>query len=137
MAAYEMYDDLSNVTADYTSTLVIKTQKVIIEMGRKNQSIREADDNSEERVSFSDAPIWFVRLQMPSGAIADVGTILEWWGDSAKANGMARTFYWTHPTDGHDYTVRFSKDPTRSIPIGFQDALHGLEIELRVLGRKP
>jgi len=136
IAAYEMWDSLSVITADYTAAdLNIKSQNVISETVVKYQDVREGDDNSEERASYSNSSIWAVKLNLPLKSESDIGTYLSYYNDAAKANGIVRTFYWVHPTDSHIYTVRFNKDLTRTITMG---NFFGIpNVELRVLGRKP
>jgi len=129
-----MYDYLSQVTADNNVTLAVTPNKVIVEEGSKNQSIRMGDDGSEERVSFSDNSIFYCTLIWTYKNESDAGTIMDFYHDAAKGNGNAESFKWTHPTDGHSYVVRFDGPldrhltATNSVRFGFP------RVRLRVLG---
>jgi hypothetical protein len=129
-----MYDYLSTVTPDYaTTTFQVAPQEVLAEEGEKLQVVHFADDGSEERIDLSTASIFYVTLVWKSISASDAGTIVDFYHDSAKGNGITRSFKWTHPTDGHTYVVRFNDKLGRTIrPV----ATHGINaIRLRVLGR--
>ena len=134
MAAKEMFDYLDAQTADYTTTtLSITPQNVMVEAGTKNQVVHTADDNSEEYISFSNDSIFYVTLQWEILDEADAGTIFDFFHDSTKGNGITRTFYWEHPTDGHKYVVRFAEALPRSIS---HPEIYGIQqIKLRVTGK--
>lgn len=133
MAAKEMYDYLTNVSADYTSAnLDVTPQKVLVEEGSKRVKINIGDDGSEERIALSSSTVFFVTLQWDVLSEADAGTIVDFYNDSAKANGNARSFQWDHPTDGHTYVVRFDGPLSRSISV---PTIHGIkQVKLKVLG---
>lgn len=134
MAEQEMYDYLSTVTADYaTAALAVAPQQILTETGTKKQIIHTADDGSEERIDLSTASIFHLTLIWETLSASEAGTIVDFYHDTAKGNGITRTFKWTHPTDGHTYVVRFAEDINRTIrPAN----LHGINtIKLRVVGR--
>jgi len=134
MAAVEMYDYLSTIAADYSTALAVYPSAVLVEQGEKNQVVNTGDDGSEERISLDDDTIFTVTLQWNAITAADAGTILDFYLDAAKANGMVRSFKWAHPTDGHVYVVRFAAPIKRKYRAGY--SVHGIEsIQLRVLGR--
>jgi hypothetical protein len=139
MAAHEIYDYLSAVavTPDYDAVLEISPQKVLYEEASKNQVVHLGDDDSEVVISFSDDTIFYVRLLWEELNESDAGTIFDWWNDTEKANGKARSFKWQDHgvTDQHTYTVRFDSDVTRSIRMSY---IFGFaEIRLKILGRAP
>ena len=135
MSAKTMADYLSVVTPDYTTTtLSVKPHKVLSEVGNKNQEVHFADDGSEERISLDDSSIFYVTLQWNTITSSDAGTILDFYHDSNKGNGIARTFYWEHPKDGNTYVVRFDQEIGRNY---FQPTYQEINsIRLRVLGKK-
>jgi len=109
---------------DYDTTKMILTpHNVLTEMSEKNQVIHTADDNSEERISFSNDNIFHVKLGWTILSETDAGTIMDFFFDSAKGNGIARTFLWEHPSDSWCqvssadkwYIVRFSASISRDI----------------------
>lgn len=133
MAAIEMYDYLSTVTPDNDVTLSVSPQKTLVELGTKNQTVHLADDDSEERISFSDDSIFYVTLQWPRKSETDLGTVLDFYYNTAKGNGRLKSFKWQHPTDGHVYVVRFDCNAERQIQIG---NIHGfVNVKFKVLGR--
>ena len=134
MAAKEMWDFLSEVSPDSSETLSVAPQNVLEERGFKNQIIHIGDDGSEERIVFSDSPMFYVKLEWESISESDSGTIIDFFYDPTKGNGRARTFKWAHPSDGHTYTVRFESGLSRLI----KPTIYGIaSLELRVLGRAP
>lgn len=139
MAEKTMWDMLSatTVTADYVTTRYnLHPQVVLPEIGTKNQIVHTGDDGSDEVVSLDDDPVFYLTLQWPKGlSPSDAGTIFDLWYDVAKANGMARTWYLTHPKDGKDYTVRFNGPMTRGYAQGTFQLID--QISIKVKGRAP
>lgn len=129
-----MYDYLSTVTPDYTYALAVTSNRIIQEDGLKNQVIRLMDDGSEERVSFSSTPIFYVELQWENISESDSGTIFDWYFDAAKANARARSFKWTH-LDGHSYVCRFDSELKREYREEAQSLRSLPPVRLKVLGR--
>jgi len=139
MAAKEIYDYLSAVavTPDYNVTLDISPQKVFYEEGSKNQIVHLGDDDSESVISFSDDSIFYIRTLWEELSESDAGIIFDFWHDSAKANGKARSFkFQDHGiADQHTYTVRFDSNVTRTIKMS---SIFGFtEMRLKILGRAP
>lgn len=137
MAAFEMWDFLSQVSADSTMDIGDSTfpagQQILPENGVKNQVVHLADDNSETVVSLSNDSIFHVDLIYPALTENESGELFNSWHSTGLANGVSRTFRYTHPTDGHAYTVRYSGDITRTIRVG---NIYGVpSLQLRVLGR--
>jgi len=134
MAAVEIYDYLSTVTADNDVTLSVDPSGVVTEMGSFNDKILKGDDGSEERVRIgSDTPEIYTTLSWKNRLAADIGTVMDFFYNSSKGNGKLKSFKWSHPTDGHTYVVRFESDFSRTIT---PPELHGVtSCKLRVLGR--
>lgn len=132
MAAKEMYDYLSVVTADNNQTLNVSPSKVMTEIGTKNQVIHLGDDGSEERVSLSNDSIFYVTLQWDLLSAADSGTLVQFYHDATYGNGIAESFKWTHPTDGHTYVIRFDSDLNRELYLRSWFGI--LNVKFKVLG---
>lgn len=137
MSAHEIWDYLSTtpISPDYNALLDISPQKVLYEEGTKNQIVQLGDDDSEAVISFSDTSIFYIRLSWDVLLESVAGTIFDWWHDTTKANGRARSFkFQDHGvTDQHTYVVRFDSDAIRSIRLA---QIFGFtEIRLKVLGR--
>lgn len=133
MALSEMYDFLSQVTPDYDTFLTIAPQEVIQEEGQLNQVVHLGADGSEEVVTYSTKKIFHVVLLWPCKSKADAGTIFDFYFDAAKANGIARSFKWTHPGDGHTYVVKFREKMGRSDHYFY----HGVDsMKLKIIGRR-
>lgn len=131
MAAKEIYDYLSTVSADVDVTLSISCQVEIVETGYKDQVIHMSANGSPERKGFSEDAIAIFRIQYNVLSASDAGTIFDIYHDSAKANAFENSFKFNHP-DGHTYVVKFS---TR-LPREFLPTHHGYkEIDLIVIGR--
>lgn len=133
---YEIYDYVADATPQYTgAALSVTPWRVLPERGIKNQVVHTADDNSEERISLSDASIWRVELEWDYLSAEDASAILDYYMDPGKANGIARSFKWDHPTDGHTYVVRFDGDLAREwYPRG--SVAHAVRsVRLKVIGR--
>ena len=84
-------------------------------------------------MSLSNASLCWVELSWPRfDSTALIGTIFDLYNDSAKANGMVRSFRMSHPTDGHTYVIRFDSDLTREYQIGSISGI--VNCRFRVLG---
>lgn len=139
MAAFEMWDylDVATVTADTTLDLCDSTmptpQKVITEEGVKNQIIHLADDNSEETITYSNETVFHVTALYQALRPAESGEVFNFWHSTGVANGIARKFRFSHPTDGHTYTAKFVSAISREIKVGNIDGISAARI--RIVGR--
>ncbi len=133
MASKEIYDYVSTIASDVDQTLAIEAQGEIIEEGNFLQSIHSGDDGSEERISISSTPIFYVNFEWKYLSESDIGTIFDLYFDTAKANGIANSFKWSKRGDGHTYVVRFDMKLQRG---GVKQSLMGARsVRLRILGR--
>jgi hypothetical protein len=131
-----MFDFLSATTADSKTLFAVNPQEILTEIGEKNVVIHMGDDGSEERVALDNDPIFRVKLRWNYLSESDAGTIFNQYYSTGEGNGMARSWRWDHPTDGHDYTVRFDAPLSRSWIPAAGAPLHGIqEITLRILGK--
>ena len=136
MSAAEIYDYVSTVTPDYTTTtLSVSPSDVVVEEGEKSSKILIGDDGSEERIALSNSSVFYVTLHWNCKNASDAGTIYDFYHDSAKANGRARTFKWSCPTNagGHTYVVRFDSKLGRSISIPGNHVIP--DVRLKIVGR--
>ena len=133
MAAKEMYDYLSAVSADNSVTLSVQPNRVITEEGSFKDVIHMGDDGSEERIQLSSTPIFYTTLTWENQTASSVGTVVDFYFDASKGNGRTESFKWSHPIDGHTYVVRFESKLTRTIGL---PEIHGVPYcKFRVLGR--
>ncbi len=132
MAAKELYDYLSTVSADVDQTLSINPQSVLTETITKNDQVQEGDDGgSEERAEFTGNFIAYVVIRFDILDNTDSGTVIDFFYSSSKGNGLINSFKFTHP-DGHTYVVRFDTDMNRLMnPTTYSNK----NIRLKVLGR--
>ncbi len=130
MAAKEIYDYLSTVTPDVDVTLSVEAQGEISEESLENCVIHLGDDGSEERISLSTTPVFYVTFGYNVLSEADSGTILDLYHTSAC--GMALSFKWS-AYDGHTYVVRFDSNLTRAGQAMSRMKMQG--IRLKILGR--
>ena len=133
MAAKEMYDYISTVSADNNQTLSVQPSRMITEIGAFKDKIHMGDDGSEERIQLSSTPIFYVTLYWNNRTASDIGTVFDFYFNAAYGNGRTESFKWSHPTDGHTYVVRFESELSRTI---INPEIHGIpSCKLRILGR--
>jgi hypothetical protein len=131
--AGELKDYLSATTADYSTTQFdVTPQEVMTEEGEFRQKTVEFDDVSVGVLTKSTTPIFLFSLRWPVLTEVDANTIYDFYFDTAKAKGKARTFEFPHPTDGNTYIVRFWS--TMSRETRYLRSIN--EIKLRVEGYK-
>jgi len=140
MANFEMWDflDTTALGADSTLDLGDSTmplpQKTIPELGLKNQIIHYPDDDSvEEIISYSNQSIFHITNVWPVLTESESGEVFNFWHSTGIANGIARKWRYTHPTDGHTYTARFISEITRERFLGGIEGVTAVRI--RILGR--
>ena len=94
--------------------------------------VHPGDDGSEEVITLDSDVVCYVTLRWAVLSAADAGTILDFWLDAAKGNGVAESFKWDHPTDGHTYVVKFRGNVPRTIR---PPEIHAVpQVRLKVLG---
>lgn len=137
MANKEMYDYLSSATVNFTSSaLQVSPQRQVKEIGNKNQIVRFGDDGSEERITYSSNPIFYVTLMWANERSTDIGTIMDYYYSTSKGNGVSRSFKWYNHADQHTYVARFDGEFNRNIsPAPYTYGIHAIpSIRLRILG---
>jgi len=104
-----MHNYLPLITPDYATPLSISPVGEIMPERPvfPGQVVDVYDDKSEERISFSDTPVFRVAIPWSYLTATDAETILDFFFDPTKANGLERSFPWPHPTDGYQYVVKF------------------------------
>lgn len=110
MAIETMYDFLTDVTPDYTTTnFEVDPQEVMNISGEKNIEIHPSRGRAEEIIILSDESKFRVKLVWKYLSHTDHATIFSFYHDPAKGCGIGRTFYWVPPAqyDSHVYVVRF------------------------------
>jgi len=138
MAVQEIWDYLSTAasTADYTATeLTVHPQRTLGERGEKNQVVHLGDDDSDEIVTLNSQSVFHVDLEWGVLSETDAGTIFDFYNDTGKGNGMARSFRWINyaETAQHTYTVRFaSVVPRTARPASIFEVPR---IKLKIIGR--
>jgi hypothetical protein len=131
--AGELKDYLSATTADYSTTQFdVSPQEIMVEEGEFRQKIVEFDDVNVGVLTKSTTPIFLFSLRWPVLTEVDANTIYDFYFDTAKAKGKARTFEFPHPTDGNTYIVRFWSTISREIR--YLRSIN--DIKLRVEGYK-
>jgi len=133
VADKEIYDYVSTVTPDNNVTLQV-TPAEVSEIGYRNQVVHLGDDETEEVVDLGGgSSIFKVTLSWSAMSASDAGTLLDYYHDSNKGNGMADSFKWEHPTDGHTYVVKFRSDVQRAVRQSTM--FRYAEITLKIMGR--
>lgn len=134
MAAKEMYDYLSVVTPEYDATLNITPQEVLIENHSWKQIIQETDDRTEQVLTIA-GPFFDILLQWDVISDSDAGTIVDFYNDSAKGKGFARSFKWDHPTDEHTYVVKFRSELQKRYVARKVNYREITQLKLKVIGK--
>jgi hypothetical protein len=136
MGAAEIWDYLSTVyvTADTSGLMTLAARGRAVETGKKAQVIHIGEDESEERISLSDNPVFVIDIPFSALSEEDAGTVFDFWASTALGNGRANSFKYHHGYGGttHTYCVRFDSDLSRGIDVG---NIHNMSVRLKVLGR--
>lgn len=125
-----------NVVAPDTTTVMSIGAAIVLEESNKTQQIRFGDDGSEERVSFTTAEktVFYITLSFQNLSESDAGTIMDFYQDEQKGNGIIGTFVWQNNAETAltSYTVRFAEHLKRSTkgPLLFDLS----NVRLKVLG---
>lgn len=131
-----MYNYLTDKTADYTgAALSIPSTTILPQTSLKTQITTGYDDGKMTVVDVSSASFFDIELQWSYISSTNYDTLMSFYHDSNKGDGMRRTFYWVHPVDGHEYTVRFMGPLQMSCAPGGMTSVAA--ISLRVEGNKP
>ncbi len=112
MSVKDMADYLPGTAiADYVGSVMdIPSQEVIGEPGRFPGQKRHVTDGSTYLTTTPNTQqVFEVSLKFKNKRDSDVGTLLDFFHDTAKGMGMARSFIWQHPTDGNQYIVKFKE----------------------------
>lgn len=130
MAAKEPYDYLGTVSSDVDQTLTLRPDAVMIEEPVKNDVVHRGDDGrSAEGIGLGGSNMIFIfRLNYNLLNESDAGTILDFFCDPAKGDGMVNTFKFAHPKDGHTYVVRFGPGFARQIRAAKQWGIPNLSL---------
>ncbi|SRR6056297_1682615 len=127
-------DYLSTATADYTDTQFdVSPQQVMLEVATYRQDKFEYDDDAVSVITHSDNPIFLFRLRWDVLLQTDAEKIVDFFLDSSKGKGCARTFEFPHPREDNVYIVRFWSD---EITKGIRYLYSVKEVDLRVHGYK-
>lgn len=116
MAAKEIYDYLPLKMPDSAVTLNVTPHEVLAERITVRQALHEMDDPSGDVVVTLDSTrVGYFTLRWRGLTEGDAGTLLDFYADSSKGDGLAKSFIWTHPSDGHGYVAKFTADFQRDI----------------------
>jgi len=136
MAISEMYNWLSVVSPGTSTTLDIRVSEVV-EDSVKKQAVFIGDDGSEEYADYGtvDISAFYVTLKFVDLTEAEAGTIMDFYQDQNKGNGIIGTFQWTNNAEAgqYIYTVRFAEHLKRATSPPFRFDLSS--IKLKVLGK--
>lgn len=131
MAVDNLYSYLSTVTPDYsTTTLNVAPQNSIEIYSDKTQIVLYTDANTTLVVDINSDPRFRIILNWEKLNTSDSGTIMNFWRDSAKANGSENTFKWYNHADSHTYVVRFLTQPKVVRYASGHESVTGVELLL-------
>jgi len=131
------YDQLSDKKSStrIEDKWILSKLNILIEEVMRNQVIHLADDESEEVMSLSDVNIFHVILTWTTMTESDSGTIIDFWLSDSKGNGMAESFKWSHPVDGHIYVVKYRSNPFSRRIHSSPDNYDISNVRLKIMGR--
>jgi len=134
---------LEYMEPDCADVLTVAPQDSLVEDIKKFQTVEKFDDGvTEERISKSTVPEMTVSFPLSVLSATDSGTVFDFYMDVDKADGMARTFLWQHPTDEdadnpgelQKYVVRFDCEFQRTQYPGLDNFSVGT-VKLKILGK--
>lgn len=133
MAVWAPGDYLTSSPADYfTIYLDIPPHETVTYIVSREQVIVPFDDGSEVRIDMDDHYIFFTNVTWKNLSYTDATTIISIMMLNTRGNGITRSFYWVHPTDGYRYSVRCTKLPTfTQLP----PDLWNIKVTFRLIGR--
>ena len=127
------YDYLSTMAPDVADTFTVAPQQIMTETFSPNQEVLVGDDGSREALDYTEGIIVSVTLQWDTLTASDAGAIVSHYSDPTKANKMANSFPWAHPTDGHTYVTMYADPLPRTIATA---NIHGVtSIKLYLIGK--
>lgn len=135
MSVSTIADFVDVETPDYDAALSVSAQVEVGEEGGFIEEVFDADsgdDADAQTVRMNSDPQFFFTLQFPRKSAADLGTLWDWYFDTAKASGTSRSFKWTHPVDGNTYVVKFADRLTRGVRTFYQGVTR---VRLKVIGK--
>ena len=135
--AKPMSDFLSFVTADYDYTLDIPSHVELLQETNMEQFTHKFSDGQRGIVTLSNQAQFEVQLQWDYLVPANADIIYDLHISSTKANGLARSFYWSHIKESQVYTVKFSEFLTKSWKTSMPNGSQVKKIRLYVIGVKP
>jgi len=130
MPLYEIYDYVDIATPDVDQTLSLHARGQVNIKGRKSQVVHVGDDDSEERISFSDTSVFSISYPFSKLKVDDAGTVFNFWHSASLGNGLMNTFKLDF-FDGHTYVVRFDCDLDQVV----NGHLYSYDVVFKVLGK--
>ena len=118
------------LVANYTTALSVTPQNIVTEVYDMKQEVIEYDDENVTVITHSGQVKPIVKLQWDGWlSSTDTATIIDFWTNTSKAKGRARTFYWAHPLDTYTYVARFLTPLTKLISNTYKIQQVTLKIE--------
>ena len=128
-----MADYLPTLVSDYSSEILdINPHRTVQTAGSFKQSVYEPDGGENYVVTLNDSVDYFVTLQWVNITALDKSTILDFYYNSAKGKGKARSFLWLHPTENQNYVVKFVSDVGENLGRNLRFGISS--ITLKVIG---
>jgi hypothetical protein len=118
------------ISPDYVAFLDVTPTKILPLRHSFNHVQHNFEDGRVRTQNLSSVK-YDIELQWDYISSADLETILDWYHNDSKANGMARTFYWRHPRTEILYVARFLGPLRTSYEPGFLQSIN--KIPMRVV----
>jgi hypothetical protein len=132
MAEKELYDYVDEVVPDNDETMTLAARGNVTERTMLNQVIHKAVDGvSDEVITISSKVIAYISYPFSALSNSDGGTVFDFFHDSTKGNGIAKSFKLQN-TDGHTYVVKFESNMDRVRMLGNYQSMN---VDFKVIGK--
>jgi len=102
-----LIDHLPVVTPDYTTAKITKSANFDLPVaGGYKQIINETDGDNDKVVTMVTTPKATVTIRFTGVDQTEANTLSDFYYNSTKAYGMARSYIWQHSQTLEEYTVK-------------------------------
>lgn len=113
-----LIDHLPVVTPDYTTTKITKSANFDLPVaGAYKQVINETDGGSRKIVTMKSTPDSTATIRFTGVEQTEADTLSDFYYNSSKAYGMARSYIWQHSQTLEEYTVQNISEYTETAVI--------------------
>ena len=127
-------DHLPVVTPDYTATkITVSANFDLAVAGAYKQVVNETDGGSRKVVTMKTTPDSTVTIKFTGVKQTDANTLSDFYYNSTKAYGMARSYVWQHSQTLEEYTVQNISEYTETAVISSYGR-YDISFTVKILG---